>query len=135
MKKIKIFILEDDELKFDSISHCILSHFVDADIKHCKYFNEGISTLIEGDFDYAILDNNVPRFRDSNVHFVTDTVKEALEYIYLEEKSVKVIACSSETVKIDSTSLNYIGQVRYGKTFWKILLVDIIQNEENKKVL
>lgn len=135
---MKIFILEDNIYKLKAIVKCIYSaeEHKYTEITCGSYFNESINTIIDGDFDYAIIDNNVPRYRDDNVNFVTNAVELALEHIYLEDKSTKVIACSSEDVKINSRSLNYIGQIKYSSNSndWEKLLLNII-SKENEKVL
>lgn len=132
---MKIFILEDDNLKFQSILNCLSSTFVGATVVHSKYFNEAIHEILNGDFDYAIIDNNVPRFKDSSIDFVTNAIETALEYIYLNDNPVKVIGCSSDIIKLKDVPLNYLGQVKHGRDGWKDLLIHMIHDNENKKVL
>ena len=108
---MRIFILEDNDFKRKDLLDIITKEFPNASIVINKYLNEGISHLIKDNFDYAILDNQVPRFSDSR-EFETNAAEEVLEWLYLEQKDTKCIICSSEKVDIDKYN-NLIGIVKY----------------------
>ena len=114
----RVFILEDNEHKLDDIVSCLKGHFKeDIRVDSCEYFNRGIGKLLKGTFDYAIIDNTVPRFPDSH-ELVTDAAEEALRYLYWEEDNkhqsyagAYLSACVhlSTIFNIDVRSANFIG--------------------------
>lgn len=125
---MKIFILEDNEHKLQQIIDILTTHFGEkVSIEHSRYFNEGVSKLISKDFDYAILDNNLPRFPDSN-EFVIDAAEDILEWLWLKKKNTKCIICSSEPFKLTEKYINYIGAVKYDSfsVNWEFKLLKLI---------
>lgn len=108
---MKIFILEDDDYKRRNLLDVITKEFPNVNIVIEKYLNISIKTLLKGNFDYAILDNQVSRFSDSR-DFVTNAAEEVLEWMYLKQNDTKCIICSSENVDIGKYD-NLIGVVKY----------------------
>ena len=108
---MRIFILEDNDYKRRDLLDVITKEFLDANIVIEKYLNAGINILIKGNFDYAILDNQVSRFSDSR-DYENNAAEEVLEWLYLKQKDTKCIICSSEKVDIDNYN-NLIGIVKY----------------------
>ena len=126
---IRVFILEDNEYKLQHIIAFLKNQFSDkVVIDYCKYFNEGVRKLIKGNFDYAVLDNNLPRFNDSSTDFVTDAAEDAIEWLELKKKDTKCIVCSSEPFELQDYHSNYIGGVnyQYNSVAWEKQLLKLI---------
>lgn len=124
---MRIFILEDNDYKRRDLLDVITKELPNACIIIEKYLNAGINTLIKGNFDYAILDNQVSRFPDSR-DYETNAAEEVLEWLHLKQKDTKCIICSSEKVDISKYD-NLIGIVKYSTTSmdWAEKLKDYIK--------
>jgi hypothetical protein len=89
---MKIFILEDNDYKYEDIVK-VISETGPHDIDREICYNKGIRKLSHDKYDLAILDNTVPRYSDGN-EMVTDAVENILWYLKLNKNDIPVIACS-----------------------------------------
>ena len=135
---MRIFILEDNEYKLNDIKKVLQDAFPTAEIDSCGFFNRGVGMLLKGDYDIAVLDNQLPRFPDSKNHWVGDAASHVLDYVYMEEVGVKCVICSAYDDKTKEASfeslmreydVSCIGYVRYqnNSSDWAKKLVEIIK--------
>lgn len=109
----KILILEDNKYKLESVKKWVNHHFGECVIVHHKAFNVAASTLLNGDFDLAILDNMVPRFTDTDSIIVDKAIESLLAHMEFDECKTPVIGCSSEDVMLRHEYANYLGFIKY----------------------
>lgn len=129
--KIKVFILEDYEYKLQDIVDCLIGEFGDnIEIRCRNYFNEALNALNDEDFvfDFAIMDNNVPRFSDS-YELVPNAAESAISWLELMGIPTKCIICSSDVVKLEEEHDNCIGIIKYSSISldWTKELIKLIK--------
>ena len=126
---ISVFILEDNLHKLEHITNILKNRFKDnIIIDSCRYFNEGLSIIINSDLDYVILDNNVFRFRDS-YESVPNCAENVLSCLELRGDNTKCIICSSDDVTLEENYDNLLGIVRYrsNSNDWANKLINLMK--------
>ena len=126
---ISVFILEDNQYKLEDICTVLKNKFKDnIKIDNCAYFNEGCHNLINGNYDYAILDNNLFRFRDS-WELCSNCAENILAGLELFGNDTKCIICSSDDVKLEEHYDNLLGIVKYSSISidWADKLTNLIK--------
>ena len=126
---ISVFILEDNQYKLEDICTVLKNKFKDnIKIDSCSYFDEGFANLINGNYNYAILDNNVFRFRDS-WEFCSNCAEDILAGLELRGDDVKCIICSSDDVKLEYDYDNLLDVIKYSSISigWADKLINLIK--------
>lgn len=126
---MKIFILEDNITKLEHITKVLNDNFENVEIDTCPYFNEGLSNIFNTDYDFIILDNAVPRFRDSN-DIVFNAAEHCLAGMELRGINTKCIICSGDNVDLENSYKNLICILKYSSMSldWANKLVKYIRN-------
>ena len=130
---MRVFIMEDDGYKLENIVGC-LQTIKDIEIKTCKYYNESLGILSEAsltdkEFDYAILDNNVPRFADLLGDMVINCAEDTVSWLELMDIPTKCIVLSSDSVKFEEKHDNCVGIIKYDSTAvdWEFQLLKLLK--------
>lgn len=134
---MKILVLEDNKQKAEHIINFLKSNFQEIEIDHVISLNSAVRDLIKGNYDFAILDNMVPRYeKEPNGEIIVDVSLIILDYLEDYEKETKCIICSSEDIskQKNATLLGYeqcIGKIKYDcfSDDWQPKLKKLLENK------
>lgn len=122
MKTLKVLLVEDSQLKFDSINRWV-SRCGDVEIVHKNSRNGAMLEILMAEkkgepFDLLITDMQIPLFEDDFDHMMDDGGREIIDELEYRDINIPYVVCSSAVNEGDFPNALKVIKYEYCVSYW-----------------